>query len=129
MDSRVYYQRLENSNLAINNKLYISSVSEMAIHKTAQFSETDQQMSALAKAMSHPARIAILRILAQREQMSCGEIVELLPLAQATVSHHLKDLVEVSLIGLIHVGKKSLYELNWQTWESFTSEFGFLLTC
>lgn len=100
----------------------------MAIHKTDQFSVTDQQMSALAKAMSHPARIAIMRILAQHEHMTCGEIVDLLPLAQATVSHHLKDLVDVSLINLIHEGKKSLYELNWQTWESFTSEFSFMLS-
>lgn len=99
----------------------------MAIHKTDQFSVTDQQMSALAKAMSHPARIAILRILAQNQRMTCGDIVDLLPLAQATVSHHLKDLVDVSLITLIHEGKKSLYELNWQTWESFTNEFSFLL--
>ncbi|GAA4104670.1 metalloregulator ArsR/SmtB family transcription factor [Mucilaginibacter panaciglaebae] len=100
----------------------------MAVHKTAQFDLKDQQMSALAKAMSHPARIAILRILAQHERLTCGEIVDLLPLAQATVSHHLKDLVAVSLISLIHEGKKSLYELNWQTWESFTSEFSFMLS-
>jgi len=100
----------------------------MAVHKTDQFSISDQQMSALAKAISHPARIAILRILAQHESMTCGEIVDLLPLAQATVSHHLKDLVEVSLISMVHEGKKSLYELNWQTWESFTNEFSFLLS-
>lgn len=100
----------------------------MAIHKTDQFSITDQQMSVLAKAMSHPARIAILRILAERQRMTCGEIVDQLPLAQATVSHHLKDLVDVSLLHLIHEGKKSLYELNWSTWESFTSEFNFLLS-
>lgn len=100
----------------------------MAIHKTDQFSISDQQMSALAKAISHPARIAILRILAQHECMTCGEIVDLLPLAQATVSHHLKDLVDVSLINLIHEGKKSLYQLNWRTWESFTNEFSFLLS-
>lgn len=100
----------------------------MAIHKTDQFSVTDQQMSSLAKAMSHPARIAIMRILAQHQRVTCGEIVDQLPLAQATVSHHLKDLVEVSLINLIHEGKKSLYELNWRTWESFTNEFSFLLS-
>ncbi|HTK17857.1 MAG TPA: helix-turn-helix domain-containing protein [Mucilaginibacter sp.] len=100
----------------------------MAIHKTDQFSVSDQQMSSLAKAMSHPARIAIMRILAERQRLTCGEIVDQLPLAQATVSHHLKDLVEVSLINLIHEGKKSLYELNWGTWDSFTGEFGFLLS-
>jgi ArsR family transcriptional regulator len=100
----------------------------MAIHKTAHFSSADQHIAASAKAMSHPARIAILRILAQSQRVTCGEIVDQLPLAQATVSHHLKDLVEVSLINLIHEGKKSLYELNWRTWESFTNEFSFLLS-
>ncbi|WP_214073147.1 helix-turn-helix transcriptional regulator [Mucilaginibacter sp. dw_454] len=100
----------------------------MAIHKTDQFSAPDQQMSSLAKAMSHPARIAILRILAQRNNMTCGEIVELLPLAQATVSHHLKDLVDVSMINLIHEGKKSLYELNAKTWNAFSNDFSGLLS-
>lgn len=99
----------------------------MAVHKKDEFSVEDQQMSLLAKAMSHPARIAILRILAEYPRLTCGEIVELLPLAQATVSHHLKDLTEVTLINLIHEGKRSLYELNWNTWNVYTKQFSYLM--
>lgn len=99
----------------------------MAVHKKDEFSTGDQQMSLLAKAMSHPARIAILRILAENPRLTCGEIVGLLPLAQATVSHHLKDLTEVSLISLHHEGKKSLYELNWATWDAYTKQFSYLM--
>jgi DNA-binding transcriptional ArsR family regulator len=99
----------------------------MATHKTEEFNSGDQQISQVAKAMSHPARIAILRLLASGEQMTCGDIVKVLPLAQATVSHHLKELTETKLINLIHEGKKSLYAVNWETWNNCTQEFTFLL--
>ena len=52
----------------------------------------------LAKAIAHPARVQILRLLVRREACVCGEIVEQLPLAQSTVSQHLKILKEAGLI-------------------------------
>ncbi len=58
----------------------------MAIHKKEEFSTKEQHLAAFAKAISHPARIAILSVLAKRNQCICGEIVEILPLAQSTVS-------------------------------------------
>jgi ArsR family transcriptional regulator len=51
-----------------------------------------------AKALAHPARVAILRILAERGTCICGQVVEVLPLAQATVSQHLKELKEAGLV-------------------------------
>lgn len=51
-----------------------------------------------AKALGHPARVAIMRILIRRESCVCGEIVDELPLAQSTVSQHLKQLKEAGLI-------------------------------
>jgi ArsR family transcriptional regulator, arsenate/arsenite/antimonite-responsive transcriptional repressor len=60
--------------------------------------EADEELSALAKALGHPARVKILRILVRKNTCICGDIVEELPLAQSTVSQHLKVLKEVGLI-------------------------------
>lgn len=58
----------------------------------------DQTLSTLCKALGHPARVAILRHLLQVDSCICGEIVSILPLAQSTVSQHLKQLKEAGLI-------------------------------
>ena len=58
----------------------------------------DAELAALSKALGHPARVAILRILARRNACICGDIVEELPLAQSTVSQHLKVLKDAGLI-------------------------------
>jgi ArsR family transcriptional regulator, arsenate/arsenite/antimonite-responsive transcriptional repressor len=60
--------------------------------------EADEELASLAKAVGHPARVQILRLLANRETCVCGDIVDELPLAQSTVSQHLKVLKEVGLI-------------------------------
>jgi DNA-binding transcriptional ArsR family regulator len=60
--------------------------------------EADAQLARLAKALGHPARVAILRLLMRRETCVCGEIVGELPLAQSTVSQHLKQLKDAGLI-------------------------------
>jgi ArsR family transcriptional regulator len=59
---------------------------------------TDQELALLAKALGHPVRVKILRLLARRSDCMCGELVEELPLAQSTVSQHLKVLKEAGLI-------------------------------
>jgi ArsR family transcriptional regulator len=58
----------------------------------------DAELAELAKAVGHPVRVQILRILLSREACVCGEIVDELPLAQSTVSQHLKVLKEAGLI-------------------------------
>jgi ArsR family transcriptional regulator len=60
--------------------------------------EADEELAALAKAIGHPARVQILRILVRKTACVCGDIVDELPLAQSTVSQHLKVLKEVGLI-------------------------------
>jgi len=60
--------------------------------------EADDELSVLAKALGHPCRVQILRILTTRSSCVCGDIVEELPLAQSTVSQHLKVLKEAGLI-------------------------------
>lgn len=99
----------------------------MANHKKSEFGSTDQHISAVAKALSHPARIAILRILSQHRNFTCGEIVEVLPLAQPTVSHHLKELLESNLITVCIDGKRSLYDVNWNSWNSYTQQLDHLI--
>lgn len=60
--------------------------------------EADDELAALAKAVAHPARVQILRILVRKTACVCGDIVDEIPLAQSTVSQHLKVLKEAGLI-------------------------------
>ena len=60
--------------------------------------EADEELAALAKAIGHPARVQILRLLTHKSSCVCGDIVDELPLAQSTVSQHLKVLKEAGLI-------------------------------
>ncbi|MCC5914453.1 MAG: winged helix-turn-helix transcriptional regulator [Balneolaceae bacterium] len=66
----------------------------------------------IAKALGHPARIAILKILAERSTCFCGDITEILPLAQSTVSQHLKALKSAGLITGEVEGVRTCYCLN-----------------
>jgi ArsR family transcriptional regulator, arsenate/arsenite/antimonite-responsive transcriptional repressor len=100
----------------------------MAIHKKEEFTQKEQELAAFAKALSHPARIAILKVLAQKNECICGELVDVLPLAQSTVSQHLKELKNAGLITGETDGPKSCYCINWKAFEKINSEFGFLFT-
>jgi ArsR family transcriptional regulator len=60
--------------------------------------EADEELATMAKAVGHPARVQILRLLARRDACVCGDIVDELPLAQSTVSQHLKVLKDAGLI-------------------------------
>jgi ArsR family transcriptional regulator len=60
--------------------------------------EADRELALLAKALGHPARVQILRLLSRKNACICGDIVEELPLAQSTVSQHLKVLKDAGLI-------------------------------
>jgi ArsR family transcriptional regulator, arsenate/arsenite/antimonite-responsive transcriptional repressor len=76
------------------------------------FHEDHVRLAELARALSHPARIAILTVLAERNTCVCGEIVDVMPLSQATVSQHLKVLKEAGLIDGEVSGPRSCYCLN-----------------
>jgi len=62
------------------------------------YGDGDQEMARLAKALAHPARVAILRLLITRRECVCGEICDQLPLAQSTISQHLKMMKEAGII-------------------------------
>ncbi len=76
------------------------------------FSRADLALAAQLKALAHPARLAILRTLAERTTCLCGDLVEVLPLAQATVSQHLRALREAGLIRGETDGPRSCYCLD-----------------
>ena len=95
----------------------------MAVHKKEEFTQKEQELAAFAKAMSHPARIAILKVLANKNECICGEIVEVLPLAQSTVSQHLKELKNAGLIDGETDGPRSCYCINWKAFEKFNTDF------
>src|SRR4026208_1648120 len=95
----------------------------MAIHKKDEFSKKENELSAFAKALSHPARIAILKTIAAKDTCICGEIVEVLPLAQSTVSQHLKELSKAGLIEGTVDGPKSCYCIDWKKFNQFAESF------
>lgn len=70
----------------------------MAFSKAEHFEEREIRLARYAKALSHPARVAILRFLSQQDCCYCGDIVELFPIAQSTISQHLKELKNAGLI-------------------------------
>lgn len=70
----------------------------MGATKTEHFSEKQNEIAILAKALGHPARVAIIEYLMNVDSCICGDIVNELPLAQPTVSQHLKELKNAGLI-------------------------------
>lgn len=80
--------------------------------KVTDFEENLVRASRIAKAFAHPARLHILKILSERNECVCGEIVDASPLAQSTVSQHLKELKKEGLIEGEFEGPKTCYCLN-----------------
>ncbi len=89
--------------------------------RTNAVTEFDEQLAGLARALSHPARVAIVRHLATRGTCVCGQIVDVLPLAQATVSQHLKVLKEAGLVQGEVDGPRTCYCVNPNTVRLFQS--------
>jgi len=83
-----------------------------------------EPLASACKALSHPARLAILQALAQRGTCICGEIVEFLPLSQATVSQHLKVLREAGLIRGEVDGPRSCYCIDTSTVQILGEQLG-----
>ena len=88
----------------------------------------DGELGLLAKALGHPARVRILRLLLGRESCFCGEIVEHVPLAQATVSQHLKVLRDAGLIQGEIDGPRTCYCANRERLGRLRDLLGVVLT-
>ena len=100
----------------------------MAASKTQEFNKTEIDISEIAKALSHPARIRILKILNDLDSCMVGSIVDLLPLSQSTVSQHLKELKRVGLIRGEIEGPKICYCTNPKVLEQAMNSFNKLFS-
>lgn len=89
----------------------------MGLSKTEEFTKTQNDLAAYAKALAHPARIAILKHLVKTKSCVCGDIVDELPLSQSTVSQHLKELKEAGLIKGNINGASVCYCIDETNWE------------
>lgn len=87
----------------------------MGATKSSEFSDHHNQISEKFKALGHPARVAIVEYLLRSESCICGDIVNELPLAQPTVSRHLKELKEAGIIKGNVEGTSICYCLNEET--------------
>ncbi len=84
--------------LNLYRNIAILKLKQMGATKTEHFTEKQNQIATIAKALGHPARIAIIEYLLKVNECICGDIVNELPLAQPTVSQHLKELKNAGLI-------------------------------
>ncbi|TND10266.1 MAG: ArsR family transcriptional regulator [Bacteroidetes bacterium] len=96
----------------------------MGLSKTDEFTVKDVKLSLVAKALAHPARVAILQLLVEKQSCICGDIVDELPLSQSTVSQHLKELKEAGLIKGDIEGKTVCYCIDADNWAKAKEAFG-----
>ena len=91
----------------------------MGATKTDLFTKRQNDLANMAKALAHPARIAILQYLLKTNVCVCGSIVEELGLAQATISQHLKELKNAGLIQGTVEGTSVCYCINPKVWNEY----------
>lgn len=84
----------------------------MGISKQLEFDDEIEIIGKICKALGHPIRIQIMTLLWKRDSRTCGEIVDLIPLAQSTISKHLLELKKANLVNIKNEGKKSIYSVE-----------------
>ena len=99
----------------------------MGLTKSEIFTYQQNQLSQLLKAMAHPARIAILQRILISDTCICGDLVEELGLAQATISQHLKELKNAGIIQGTIEGVSVCYCINPVTWKLLETQIGTFL--
>jgi ArsR family transcriptional regulator len=96
----------------------------MGATKTDNFTKEQNQIANIAKALGHPARIAIIEYLLKTKSCICGDIVDELPLAQPTISQHLKELKNAGLIKGNVNGTSICYCIDEKTMAKFSGLLG-----
>ncbi len=91
--------------------------------RVGNFSELLQAVARSSRSLSHPARPKILKTLARKGALSCGEIVKAVGLAQSTTSQHLKELVNSGLIRVETEGLRSLYSVDERAVRRMISDY------
>jgi predicted transcriptional regulator len=95
----------------------------MGASKTELFTPHQIEVANMARALAHPARIAILQLLVRKQACVCGSIVEEVGLAQSTISQHLKELKEAGIVQGTIDGTNVCYCINPQVWKQYRSLF------
>jgi DNA-binding transcriptional ArsR family regulator len=94
----------------------------MGVTKTEIFTEKQNKLAIMMKALAHPARIAIIQELIKVDSCICGDLVDELGLAQATISQHLKELKNAGLIKGTIEGTSVCYCIDERTWKQYRRE-------
>ncbi len=89
----------------------------MGLTKTDIFSKSQNNLAEVCKVLGHPARIAILEHISNTNSCICGDLVEEIGLAQATISQHLRELKKINLIQGTIEGTSVCYCINQQNWQ------------
>lgn len=95
----------------------------MGLTKSEVFTEEQNQIAEYAKAFAHPARVAILQYLITHRECICGDLVEVLPLSQSTISQHLKELKRIGIIKGTIDPPKVCYCIDEKIWEEVQTMF------
>ena len=95
----------------------------MGVTKTANFTASQNDMALLLKALAHPARIAIIEYLIKANECICNDLVEVLGLAQPTISQHLRELKDVGIIKGKIEGTSICYCINAHVWNQYRERF------
>jgi DNA-binding transcriptional ArsR family regulator len=95
----------------------------MGLSKTEIFTDKQNKLAQMMKALGHPARIAILQHLLKTQACICGELVDELGLAQATISQHLKELKNVGIIQGTIEGASICYCIDPKVWKQYRAAF------
>ncbi len=99
----------------------------MGATKTEHFTDRQNQIATIAKALGHPARIAIIEYLIKVNECICSDIVNELPLAQPTVSQHLKELKNAGIIKGNIEGNSICYCIDEKTIDILNSYFSYII--
>jgi predicted transcriptional regulator len=95
----------------------------MGLTKTEIFTEKQNKLAQMMKALAHPARIAIIQQLVKAQACVCGDLVDELGLAQATISQHLKELKNIGLIKGTIEGTSVCYCIDSKVWNQYKTAF------
>lgn len=98
----------------------------MGLTKSKIFTEKQNKLASMMKALAHPARIAIIQYLIKTNACICGDLVAELGLAQPTISQHLKELKTAGLIQGTIEGTSVCYCIDPKTWALYQKELGVL---
>ena len=100
----------------------------MGATKSHIFTDEQQRFAAIARVLSHPARIAIIEYIANQEHCICSDLTLEIGLAQSTISQHLKELKQVGLLKGTFEGPQFKYCIDTEVWDAFGRKFNQFFT-